>query len=222
MPSLRNTLRTLPLLALVLLLSACGQKRPAAEKQKVWNRDRATAEYQLIQTELQLADSAKPYLVINGPKNRLEIRLKSSVVWTSPMGNGNDKPLNFDRFQRLFEEDGLLQRPITKKYLFAATEKNPDSVLAIVSKALDVDQSLLQREVPSRFQLNWGDNLVLDVSTTAVGKAASPFKNTLLKVGQALKAPFGEVRLVLNMDANKAVTFWRVMQVGVPTLVISS
>jgi hypothetical protein len=221
MPSLKITFRILPLLALVLLFAACEQKQPASEKQKIWDRNSATAEYQLIQTELQLSDSAKPYLVINGPKNRLEIRLKGSVVWNSPLSSGDEAPVNLDRFLRQFEEEGILQRAVTKKYLFAATEKNPDSVLAIVSKALDVDQSLLQREVPSRFQLNWGDNLVMDVSTSAVGKPASPFKNTLMKVGQALKSPFGEVRLVLRMDSNKAVTFWRVMQVGVPTLVIS-
>jgi hypothetical protein len=209
-------------LGLVLLFSACGRKQEKqASGPKPWNRDRAAAEYLLIKTELQLADSSKPYLVINAPAKSLEIRLKGAVVWESPLQSGNGEPLNLERFLRKFEEDGNILRPVAKKYLFAATEKNPDSVLSIVSEALGVDQDLLQREVPSRFQLHWKGGLVMDVNTSAAGKPTSPFKNTLMKVGQALKAPFGEVHLVLRMDQDKAVTFWRAVQAGWPTMVVS-
>jgi hypothetical protein len=221
MHSLSRLLWPTTLLIMVLLFFGCKSKpQSQTEGPKPWNRDRASAEYHLIQTELQLADSAKPYFVINQPKKSLEIRVKGTVVWNTPISGEGDEIAQLRRFISKFEEEGTLVRMVSGKYLFAATEKNPDSVLSIVSEALGVNQDLLQREIPSRFQLLWENGLVMDISTTAAGKPISPFKNTLMKVGHVLKAPFGEVRLTLHMDKDKAVTFWRVVQAGTPTLVI--
>ena len=55
-------------------------------------------------------------------------------------------------------------------------------------------------------------------STTAV--PASKFKNTLLQVSQALQRPFGEARLTMKMHPDAALTFWRAVEVGLPTLII--
>jgi hypothetical protein len=208
------------LLSALLLLAGCKSKS-SSEKQagKVWNRPQAEIDYQFIQAELALADSAKPYLVINQARKQLEIRLKGAIVWNYPFEVADEAEEIGSFIGRFQGEEGKILRTVTDKYLFAATEKNPDSVLAIVSQALGVDQELLQREVPSRFQLRWGSKLVLDVYTNVEAQPKSRLKNTMLQVSQMIKRPFGEAHLGLKMKPEKAVTFWRAAVIGMPTLV---
>ena len=69
-------------------------------------------------------------------------------------------------FVRRFRGDRQrLVRLLADKHLFKASEKTPDSVLAIVGDVVKVDADLLQRELPERFKLSWGENLPLNFQT---------------------------------------------------------
>ena len=124
------------------------------------------------------------------------------------------------KFAERFRKDGeTLVRPIVGKHLFSAKEKTPDSVLAIVGRVVRVAPGLLQRELPERFQLIWGDGLALEVRTEVAGAPINKFQNAMVEVRQALQRPFGGVTLVIKVDPEKALTLYRATKQGTPTLV---
>jgi hypothetical protein len=109
--------------------------------------------------------------------------------------------------------------PLADKYLFAAEDKTSDSVLTIVGEVTNVDPELLQREVPERFQLFWSYGLIMEVRTAVSGKPTSASKNALVKLRHALRSPFGEAYLFLNMNPDDALTLYRAAKRGMPTLI---
>jgi hypothetical protein len=208
-------------IAMVMIGGCNGGDTTANGSAKVWNPDQATKEYMRIQAELKLAGMEKPYLVINFARKRLMIKLKGEVVWDLPLDiteGDNDEVLDFvERFQG---SEPKLIRTITETYLFAAQEKTPDSILAIVSEATKFKPDLLQREVPQRFQLLWGDNVILDIRSEVKGKPVDKLKTTIFEVRHALQTPFGKARLTIKLDPVKAITLYRVAQPGLPTMVL--
>jgi hypothetical protein len=204
---------------------SCGKKgtqERAAEiiREKNWNSSRAETEYELIQAELKLAKTEKPYMVVNINKKELLLKLKGTVVWGYPMDIADVDSQNATDFVRRFlGDDKRYVRPLTEKYLFAASEKTPDSILAIVGEAVNVDPELLQRIIPQRFELLWDRGLILDIRTDVAGKPTSKFKNTFVELRRALQKPFGEAYVSLKMSPNEALTLYRASQPGLPTLI---
>ncbi|MDD4052754.1 MAG: hypothetical protein PHR28_12760 [candidate division Zixibacteria bacterium] len=218
------------LIAAVGLAAAvsCGGKqadRPEATpdkkgKGKTWNRADAEAEYRFIQSELSLIKSGKPYLVLDFKRDRLVIKLKGATVWSYPMAFAEGDAGEVARFQERYQGDGnRLVRTLTGKHLFAAKGQTPDSVLAIVGSAVMVDPNNLQRELPERFQLHWGDNLVLEVRTDITGTPVSRFHNAMIEIGKILYKPFGEAILVVKIDPEEGLTLYRATPVGMATLI---
>jgi hypothetical protein len=186
---------------------------------KKWNRTEAEAEYEFLQADIRLANSVKPYLVLNFKKKELEIKLKGAVVWDSPL-DIIDNSDDLKGFAQSFRgEENKIIRPLLEKHLFAFSDKTPDSILVIVGAAVSVDPELLQREIPERFQLLWDKNLVLEIRTNVAGKPISRFKNTMLELRRMIQKPFGASFLVIKMDPDMATTLYRASQPGIPTMV---
>ncbi len=211
---------------LALLLTSCGKKEsettasstPAA---KPWNQSDAESEYRLIKAELSLAEAKKPYLVLNFPRKYVELRLNGVLVWEFPMELIETDQSDLKDFSHDFlGPKGTLMRPILEKHLFASQGLTPDSVLAIISEATNVNAELLQRELPSRFQLLWAGGLTLDVRTDVEGKPKSKFQNTLADIKQAITRPLGREVIILKMPRESALTLYRATLPGLPTLII--
>ncbi len=216
----------LALLLISLLLPACQKDQTETESAKGEKRAPSSSgpkfsQYRLMQAELVLANTVKPYLVLDLAQGALKIKIKGATLWDYPLAMDPDESDPLDKFaQRFLGEEGKPVRPVAGKYLFAAQGRSPDTLLAIVSGALNVDPGLLQRDIPSRFQIQWAKNIFLDVSTDVAAEPKSKLKNTLLEVSQALQRPFGEARLTMKMHPDAALTFWRAVEVGLPTLII--
>jgi hypothetical protein len=206
---------------------ACGGKQADRTeatgdkgKGKTWNRADAEAEYRLIQSELNLIKIGKPYLVLDFKRDRLMIKLKGATVWSYPMVFAEGDADQVNGFRKRFQgDDGWLVRALTGKHLFAAKEQTSDSVLAIVGSAVKVDPSTLQRELPERFQLHWGENLILEVRTDITGTPVSRFHNAMIEIGKVLYKPFGEAVLVVKIKPEEGLTLYRATPVGMPTLI---
>ncbi len=215
-------------LAILALLSvvACQKKGEQSEESqpnetKKWEWSQAEQEYELIQAELRLARTGKPYMVLDFQKREIEIRLKGTEVWNNPLRTIDGDYGSLVDFSKRFQgKDNILIRPVLEKHLFASSGKTPDSILAIVGKAVNVDPQLLQRQVPQRFQILWDNNLIIDIRTDVAGKAESKFKNTIAEVKHVLQRPFGESMLMLKMDPDQALTLYRASDSGLPTLII--
>lgn len=190
------------------------------DKNKSWNRADAEAEYRLIQSELNLIKTGKPYLVLDFKRDRLVMKLKGAIVWSYPMVFAEQDAGEVAGFRKRFQGDnGRLIRTLTGKHLFASKEQTPDSILAIVGSAVRVDPSALQRELPERFQLHWGDDLVLEVQTDIAGTPVSRFHNAMVEIGRVLNLPFGESILVVKIKPEEGLTLYRATPIGMPTLI---
>lgn len=210
-----------------LLVVGCGGNRSAEneaqstgeEIRQVWDRSAAELEYRLLQAEMSLAKSDSVYLVLDLKANRLQLKLESAVVWShglEPASDGMEDVADFcSRFQ---SGEGRLVRPIVEKYLFEASNKTPDSLLAIVSGAVAVNPELLQRHVPGRFQVLFGEGLILDIRADVPGTPVDKFQNTVKDLRQALRRSLGDAIISLKLEPDEAVTLFRAVNPGMVAL----
>jgi hypothetical protein len=188
--------------------------RPAA----TGDRLQAELQYRLIQTELLLAKSNQPYLVIDLDKNQLQLKLKGAVVWNQPIQLVETDSQEVKDFARRFEgEHDQLVRSLSDKFLFTARNKTPDSILVIISDAVKAKPELMQRDVPERFQLLWSSDLILEVRTEIAGKPKEKLKSTMLEIRHAIRRPFGEAHIIVTMTPEAALTLYRASHPGLPT-----
>ncbi len=207
-------------LGLLCVLAGCGKKDTAGAVSS-WSQKDADLEYRLIRSEIKLSEATKPYIVLNLHDKRVQLRLKGMVVWDYMMELVDTDDGELRDFSVDFAGDKqTLVRPVLEQYLFAAAAQTPDSVLTIISEATNFDKSLLQRELPTRFQLRWAGGLVLDVRTDVEGQETSSFKNKLRDLQQSLARPFGHEIIAVKMPKEVALTLYRVARPGVPTLLI--
>ena len=193
----------------------------AAKPAEPWDAAKAGKEYRSLGLELALARTGNPYLVMDVGRQEVSIRVKGAVVWNSRLtAMSGDSEALADFAHRFTGGDRRPIRMITSKYLFASREKTPDSILAIVGKVVKADPVLLQRDIPERFELRWGSDLILDVRTEIVGVPKSKFKNTEVSVIEAIRKPFGLYRLKIMLPADDALTLYRAAEPGLPTLVL--
>lgn len=211
---------------LSLLLASCGKKETAttasgSTSAKPWNQSDAESEYRLIKAELSLAEAKKPYLVLNFQRKQVEFRLNGVLVWEFPMELLETDESDLKGFSNDFlGSKRTLVRPILEKHLFGSKGLTPDSVLAIISEATRVNAELLQRELPSRFQLLWTGGLTIDVRTDVEGVPKSKFQNTIADIKQAITRPLGRQVIILKMPRESALTLYRATLPGLPTLII--
>lgn len=217
----------LPALTLAVCLINCGKKQeePAASHSasaadKKWDRPHAVSEYRMLQTELSLAKTEKPYLVFDFRHDLIVLKIKGALVWSSPMQFAAESAGDVKKFLARFQgDDNKLVRPLQGKYLFASKGQTPDSILAIVSGVVKVPIDKLQRELPERFLMQWEDDIVLEVRTTVTGTPVSKLQNTLVDIRHALARPLGEASIILKIEPNAALTLYRATNPGMPTLI---
>jgi hypothetical protein len=207
-----------------------GAQKPRAAKAssrqkqaEPWDPAAAAREYRWLQFELALAGTGNPYMVLDLDRGEVLIKVRGTVVWNARMevapGDSNSIGAFVERFRG---DQDYLVRMVESRHLFAAKDKTPDSILAIVGEVVKADPQLLQRDIPERFQMMWGWDLVLDVRTDIVGSVESKWENTKVSVIEALRRPFGEVRLKIRLASDDALTLYRIAAPGLPTLVFSS
>jgi len=209
---------------MVMLILAVGCHKREAETPPAIPSGGALSpevEYARLRTELSLADSGQPYLVLNVPDTLLEVRLKGTPVWTTRLDLIESDRGDLDRFTRKFTGGSKTWvRPVAGLHLFAAQEKTPDSVLAIVSEALNVKKELLQRDVPERFRIYWSESLMMDVVSEIEGRPRSTLANRVIEARTALRKPFGAARITVRLAPDDALTLHRLTEPGLATLLL--
>jgi hypothetical protein len=188
-----------------------------------WDPVQAAEDFRRLQFELALAKTGEVYMILDADRREILLKLKGAVVWNSRMEVAPEDSEAVGAFVRRFTDDGQqIIRMLTSKHLFAAKEKTPDSVLAIVAEVVKADPQLLQRDIPERFELKWGWDLILDVRTDIAGEPRSRFGNLRVSAIEALRSPFGGTRLRVKLASDDALTLYRAASRGLPTLVYSS
>jgi hypothetical protein len=206
----------------LMLLVSCGRDSDDSGKDgKKFSPTRAASEYQMLQAQLKLAATNKPYLVFDFAHKQIAIKLKEMVVWNYPLEVSAEDVAEIGDFVERFHAGNQLVRPITETHLFSGTSKTPDSILNIVSGVTKVKPELMQRELPEHFQLHWTENVIVDIRTDVKGEPTDKFKNTIFEIRHALQKPFvGKSQITIKMPSSSALTLFRIGQPGFPTLVI--
>ncbi len=187
MSTVRSKLFHAAVMMLWLVVVGCsGDQNGSGPTGKEWNADDAVREYQMIQAELKMSELGKPYLVLNFDKKQVRLKLKGAVVWEFPINFEASDASQIASFADRFHQGHRLVRPITTTHLYAYKEQTPDSILAIISEVTNFDAALLQRELPARFELHWGDEVIMDIRTDVEGKPVDKFKNTIVEVRNLL------------------------------------
>jgi hypothetical protein len=220
MSSVRSKLFQAAVMMLWLVVVGCsGDQNGSGPTGKEWNADDAVREYQMIQAELKMSELGKPYLVLNFDKKQVRLKLKGAVVWEFPINFEAADASQIASFADHFHKGDRLVRPITTTHLYAYKEQTPDSILAIISEVTNFDAALLQRELPARFELHWGDEVIMDIRTDVEGKPVDKFKNTIVEVRNLLQSPLGSAKIMIKMDPVHALTLYRMAQPGLATMV---
>lgn len=199
---------------------ACGSgpvaSDPAAQRDQTKS---ARLDFRRIQVELRLARADTPYLVIAPHRGRIEVKLKGTLVWECEIypdsGQVDEQQVFFDRFTGL---DEIVCRPLEGRHVYAYADQLPDSVLAVVAEASGFSPELIQREIPQRMFLLWGDGLLLELIADIDGRKKSRFDNALFDVQRAITEVGRPNHPVYRTTPEAALTMARVARVGIFTL----
>jgi len=179
-------------------------------------------EYLAQAADLQLAQSGQLYLVLDFAKPGMTLKLQGAVVWSCPLQFAPETDsAAVDAFIDRFSSGGSSPlRPVLRSALYSGTSMTPDSVLAIVGDAVNVEPNRLKRTIPGRFVIGWGDGLILDIVTETPGHPLSSYRSSIDELKEFLAHPLGRQTLNVHMDSREALSLFGAARQGLPTLVV--
>lgn len=181
-------------------------------------RARIVDEYRQAASELRICGEDVLYLVIDCPRRLLLLKRGGAVVWSVPMDSGQDAGA-LDRFAGGFlGEDRRFVRIIRDRRLYEYSDQSPDSMLAVVSRVVRAKTDLMQRVVPGRFDIAWSGGMVLEIRTDRPGKPLSAAGNLFASFRRTIALWGRGERLVVRIDADRAITLYRAAGRGTPTI----
>lgn len=125
--------------SLLFTLAVFTAALPAAAQE-----DSLLHEWRVLSAQSELIKSNTPYLVFDAGQSSLSMKLGNANVWVMKEDSGT-KPLDIERMTRDFKPDSELVFSVESVRLLEYEPRFPDSLLKIVSDALDMAPSLLQR-----------------------------------------------------------------------------
>lgn len=175
-----------------------------------------------LNEHLYLAQSREPYLVLNPLSSTLELHLQGTSLWGAQYQLVGKDSEDLPRFLiRMTEEGKRWMRRATGVHLFSFSGKIPDSVLTIVSRALNVSPITIQRDIPHKFRVWWEGGCITDFLTEGKGKKNQFWRNLWVNVHTFFQRLRGAPHIVLKMDSDDAITLYRIFRPGMPLLIYS-
>lgn len=181
--------------------------------------DSVYREWKLLTAQNELIKSNDPYIVLDGRDQTFTLKLGSAVVWILQEDSGTAK-LNISRFIADFQPDSAFLFATSGIRLMEYEPRFPDSLLKIVSEAMDMDPSLLQREIPVAFEIKWRNGPTLLVHSTPENQPVVievPFRE---KLGMWLESFKGQSAYEVQANREVALTLYRVLKNGALTMVL--
>ncbi|MCB1059714.1 MAG: hypothetical protein KDB65_05765 [Calditrichaeota bacterium] len=199
--------------SLLFTLAVFTAALPAAAQE-----DSLLHEWRVLSAQSELIKSNTPYLVFDAGQSSLSMKLGNANVWVMKEDSGT-KPLDIERMTRDFKPDSELVFSVESVRLLEYEPRFPDSLLKIVSDALDMAPSLLQREIPVSFEVKWRNGPTLQVYSLPENDPVKPTVSFRQRLGLIFSG-FGGADYEVQTDREMALTLYRVMQRGALTLVL--
>ncbi len=181
--------------------------------------DSLLKEWRFLTVRNELVKSNAPYLVLDSQSQKVEIRLGGGVVWEMEEDSGTTK-LNVKKFIEDFHPDSAQVYSVASVQLLQYEPRFPDSLLEIVSGAMDMDPTLLQREIPVMFEVQWRHGPRLLVHSKPEGQPIPVQISWRVKLDRWLSKFGGTAGYDVQIDREHALTLYRVLREGAPLLVI--
>lgn len=181
--------------------------------------DSIAREWKLVATQNELIKLNKPYVQIDAVRNSMVLKLGNAIVWTMLEDSGTAE-LDLRDVASDFQPDSTLLFPVEMVRLMEYEPRFPDTLLKIVSEAMDMDPSLLQREIPVAFEIKWHGGptlLVHSLPENEPVKIEVPFRQKLHYWLQSFR---GSHHYEVQTNREIALTLYRVLKNGALTLVI--
>ncbi len=182
--------------------------------------DSLVREWRVLTTQNELVKSNKPYLVLDAAKQLCEIRIGAGVVWTLQEDSGTAK-LDVNSLVQDFQPDTVMVYGLSGLRLLKFEQRFPDTLLDIVSHAMDMDPSLLQREIPVMFEIKWYNGPTLMVHSQPENQPIEieiPWREKLGAWLAQFKGGASGYEVQVNREI--ALTLYRVLKNGALTMVL--
>lgn len=181
--------------------------------------DSLKREWQLLAAQNELIKSNDPYLVLDNRNQSFTLKLGSAVVWVMKEDSGTSK-LNVPNLISNFEPDSAFLFSISNIRLMEYEPRFPDTLLKIVSEAMDMDPSLLQREIPVAFEIKWRNGPTLLVHSTPENQPVVIEVPWREKLGRWLDSFKESNTFKVQTNREVALTLYRVLKNGALTMVL--
>lgn len=181
--------------------------------------DSLRREWKLLAAQNELIKSNDAYLVLDNRDQSFTLKLGSAVVWVLKEDSGTAK-LNVASLISKFEPDTIFLFSIGNLQLLEYEPRFPDTLLKIVSEAMDMDPSLLQREIPVAFEIKWRNGPTLLVHSTPENQPVVIEVPWREKLGKWLDSFKENNAFEVQTNREIALTLYRVLKNGALTMVL--
>ena len=181
--------------------------------------DSLRREWKLLAAQNELIKSNDAYLVLDNRDQSFTLKLGSAVVWVLKEDSGTAK-LNVTSLISKFEPDTAFLFAISNLQLLEYEPRFPDTLLKIVSEAMDMDPSLLQREIPVAFEIKWRNGPTLLVHSTPENQPVVIEVPWREKLGKWLDSFKENNAFEVQTNREIALTLYRVLKSGALTMVL--
>ncbi len=181
--------------------------------------DSLKREWRFLAAQNELIKSNDAYLVLDNRDQSFTLRLGSAVVWILKEDSGTAK-LNIPSLISKFEPDSAFLFSIGGLHLLEYEPRFPDTLLKIVSEAMDMDPSLLQREIPVAFEIKWRNGPTLLVHSTPENQPVIIEVPWREKLGKWLDSFKEKNAFEVQTNREVALTLYRVLKDGALTMVL--
>ena len=181
--------------------------------------DSLRREWKLLAAQNELIKSNDAYLVLDNRDQSFTLKLGSAVVWVLKEDSGTAK-LNVASLISKFEPDTAFLFAISNLQLLEYEPRFPDTLLKIVSEAMDMDPSLLQREIPVAFEIKWRNGPTLLVHSTPENQPVVIEVPWREKLGKWLDSFKENNAFEVQTNREIALTLYRVLKDGALTMVV--
>jgi hypothetical protein len=181
--------------------------------------DSLKREWKLLAAQNELIRSNDTYLVLDNHDQSVTLKLGSAVVWVLKE-DSNTAKLNVTSLISKFEPDSAFLFSTANIRLMEYEPRFPDTLLKIVSEAMDMDPSLLQREIPVAFEIKWRNGPTLLVHSTPENQPVVIEVPWREKLGAWLDSFKENNTFQVQTNREIALTLYRVLKSGALTLVL--
>lgn len=183
--------------------------------------DDAEKQLALSRTEYEMAMKDSVYMVLDFKSGKIQLRQHGTVVWHAPLTPDDSSTLTLKEFAQIFTVGATVPvRAVERTHLFRAHQVASDTILAVVSDALNIPPQKIRRFLPERYSLCWDQGICLEIQTEVTGEAQNPLRNFGESIRENIDDWLGGSVFTIRLTGDQAMALLGACRPGMITLAI--